>query len=78
MLVLFSPNICGVVLCILFVKHIKEITMLFLLFIVVVVYWVAYKDGNGYKIPANPRIPDPLGADLGLGAGTILHPTDNL
>jgi hypothetical protein len=23
-------------------------------------------DGNGYEIPANP-IPDPLGADLGLG-----------
>jgi hypothetical protein len=25
------------------------------------------KDGNGYKIPANPRILDPLDADLGLG-----------
>ena len=25
------------------------------------------QDGNGYKIPANPRIPNPLGADLGMG-----------
>ena len=25
------------------------------------------QDGNGYKIPANPWIPDPLGADSGLG-----------
>ena len=25
------------------------------------------KDGNGYKIPTNPRILDPLDADSGLG-----------